>query len=216
MSDTPKGIVESGYEFMADWYLQWVTSQVSPRGRYTDKVLEHAPPKPIILELGCGPGVPITRMLLDKGARVVANDISPKQVAMAKARCPEAELHTGDMTALTFEPASFGGAVSFYAIFHLPREEQKAMLSKIYGWMRPGAVFALNFATVDEEEIHGEFLGHGMYWSSYGVEANKAMMVDVGFEVLEAEELESGDGKLEEDDPDYGVKFLWIAARKAA
>lgn len=214
MSDTPKEIVEQAYDHIAEWYLRWVEGQRSPRERYTNKVLENAPASPCVLELGCGPGVPITRMLLDRGAQVVANDISTKQLSMAKVRCPQATLISGDMAALSFEPASFDGVISFFTIFHLPRAEQKGMLSNIHSWLKPGGMFVFNLATVDEEEIHGEFLGHGMFWSSYGVEDSKAMVRDVGLEVVEAEVLEAGDGQLEESDPDYGVKFMWVVARK--
>lgn len=214
MSEAPKAIVEQAYDHVAEWYLRWVESQHSPREKFTNKLLENAPASPRMLELGCGSGVPITRMLLDRGAEVVANDISTKQLDMAKTRCPQATLIPGDMAALSFEPASFDGVVSFYTIFHLPRAEQKGMLANIHSWLKPGGMFVFNLATVDEEEIHGEFLGHGMFWSSYAVEDSKAMVREVGLEVLEAEVLEAGDGQLEESDADYGVKFLWVVASK--
>jgi ubiquinone/menaquinone biosynthesis C-methylase UbiE len=214
MSDDPKQIVEQAYDYIAEWYLRWVEDQRSPRERYTNKILENALASPHILELGCGSGIPITRMLIDRGAQVVANDISTKQLEMAKVRCPQATLIPGDMAALSFEPESFDGVISFYAIFHLPRAEQKGMLSNICSWLKPGGMFVCNLSTVDEEAIHGEFLGHGMFWSSYSVEDSKAMVRDAGFELIEAEVLEAGDGQLEESDPDYGVKFLWLVARK--
>ena len=212
--ETPKQIVEQAYDYMADWYLEWIQDQRSPREVYTKKVLDNAPPSPRILELGCGPGVPITRMLLDQGAQVVANDLSARQISMARDRCPQATFIPGDMTGLSFDPASFDGITSFFTIFHLPRAEQKDMLSKIHSWLKPGGMFVCNLATIDEEEIHGEFLGHGMFWSSYGEEDNVAMVKDAGLEVVEVEVLEAGDGKLEESDPDYGAKFMWITAKK--
>jgi SAM-dependent methyltransferase len=222
MDDNPKQLVSQAYDHIAQWYLDWATSQRSPREHYTDKLLSHTPPSPRILELGCGAGLPITRMLLDRGAEVVANDISAKQVEMARARCPQATLIEGDMLALDFEPASFDGVVAFYSIFHLPRAEQKGMFAKIHSWLKPGGWIVFNLATLDEEEVHGEFLGHGMFWSSYSVEDSKAMVADVGLEVVEAEVLEAGEVKfdegdvkpLDENDPDYGVKFLWVVARK--
>lgn len=216
MDQPPKQVVQEAYDEIAGWYLQWVEGQKSPREHYTEIVLKGAPSNPHILELGCGAGIPITRLLLDRGASVVANDISSKQIAMAQERCPGAQYHAGDMTTLSYPPSSFDGAVSFYAIFHLPRAEQKGMLAKIYEWLRPGTLFAFNLATMDEEEIHGEFLGHGMFWSSFSVEDSEAMIKEVGFELLESRVMEAGDGKLGEDDPDFGVKFLWIVAKKAA
>ena len=220
MSEDPKKICEDAYDAIADWYLQWQQSleSSSPRRRYAELVLQAAATtaSPRFLEHGCGAGVPITRMFLDRGAKVVANDLSSTQTAMAKAQCPEAEILTGDMTTLAFPPTSFDGAACFYAIFHLPRAEQKPMLASIYAWLKPGSMFVCNFATEDEEEIHGEMMGHGMFWSSFGTEDSKAMLTEVGFEIVLAEVVESGDGKLDEDDPDYGVKFLWIAASKGA
>jgi ubiquinone/menaquinone biosynthesis C-methylase UbiE len=214
MSEDPKQIVEQAYDHVADWYLSWVSNERSPRERYTDKLLSNAPPSPHVLELGCGPGVPVTRKLLDRGARVVANDISMRQLDMARERCPEATFLPGDMAALIFAPNSFDGIICFYTIFHLPRAEQKDMLTRILSWLKPGGMFVCNFATVDEEEIHGEMLGHGMFWSSFAAEESKEMMMAVGFELVVDEVVEAGDGKLEEGDADYGVKFLWLAAKK--
>lgn len=220
MPDEAKEINEQAYDRIADWYLDWATSQASPRERYTEKVLANVKnndTSPRILEIGCGAGLPITRMLLDRGATVVGNDISSKQIEMARARCPEprATFVCGDMTrALAFAPASLDGAVSFYSVFHLPRAEQPGMLAKVRAWLKPGALFAFNLATVDAEEIHGEMMGHGMFWSSFDVEGNKAMVAAAGFDAVEVEVLEAGDGQLEEGDPDYGVKFMWITAKR--
>ena len=155
-------------------------------------------------------------MLLERGASVIGNDISTKQIQMAQARCPEATFMSGDMAKLEFEPSTFDGITCFYAIFHLPREEQKTMLQKILSWLKPGGMLVFNTATIDSEEIHGEMMGHGMFWSSFDVKGNKAMVSDAGFVDIDAEVIEAGEGKLEEDDPDYGVTFLWISAKKAA
>lgn len=214
MSETPQKTVARAYDNVAEHYLQWVKEQPSPRERYTKKVLENAPSSPHILELGCGAGFPITRMLLDHGASVVANDISSKQIEMAKASCPQATFELGDMLALDFGPESFDGIISFYAIFHLPRLQQKEVFSNISSWMKPGGMFVCSLAAIDKEEIHGELLGHGMFWSSYSVEENRRIVQEAGLDVVQAEVLEAGDGQLSEDDPDYGVKFLWLAARK--
>ncbi|KAL5358592.1 aquaporin-like protein [Aspergillus floccosus] len=210
MPGTPEDIVEYAYDNITEWYLQWVESQKSPRQRYTKLLLDKLQPYPSILELGCGPGVPIVKMLLEQGAQVVANDISTKQIEMARARCPGAKLVAGDMTTLTFEPASFDGVVSFYTLFHLPRTKLKAMLIKIHDWLKPGGIFVLNLATIDEEEIHGEFLGYGMFWSSYGVDESREILSEIGFDVLQAEVLHAGDGKLEEGDPDFDAEFMWV------
>lgn len=211
LSDS-KLIVQEAYDHLAPWYLTWISaSQPSPREGYTNKVLQHAfattkAPKPTILELGCGPGLPITQHLLQNNARVLANDLSQTQLTLAKTHCPTATFLPGDMTLLTLPPASLDGAISFFTLFHLPRSEQETMLARIYSWLKPGAVLACNFATVDEEAIYGEMMGRGIFWSGYGVERNRGMVVGAGFEVLREEVLES--------EADGGVEFMWVLARK--
>jgi SAM-dependent methyltransferase len=218
MSDA-KLINSQAYNHLATWYLDWINTQSStspsPRETYALKVLElkrsekaASSSPPSILELGCGPGVPITRLLLDQGAHVLANDISPEQIRLAKAanRSPRATFVPGDMAALSLPAAGFDGVVCFFTLFHLPRAEQGPMLAKIYEWLKPGGLLVCNFATFDEEEIYGEMMGHGIFWSGFGVEGNREMLTDVGFEIEREEVLES--------EADGGNEFQWIAARK--
>ena len=80
--------------------------------------------------------------------------------------------------------------------------------------MKPGGVFVFNLAVIDEEEIHGEMMGYGMFWSSYGEHENCDILKQVGFELLEVEKVKAGDGNLEKDEPDYDSEFLWVMARK--
>ncbi|KAG9376653.1 O-methyltransferase [Pyrenophora tritici-repentis] len=186
---------------------QSVSQQSSPRERYTQTLLKKLPPSPHILELGCGPGIPTLRSLLDQGAHVVANDISTAHIQMAHRSCPEAKLLIGDMTALNFAPSTFHGAIGFYTLFHLPRSKLRGMLTKIHTWLKPGGVFAFNLATIDEEEIHGEVLGYGMFWSGYGVGHSRRLVEEVGFEVLLGEVVKAGKGRLEEWDQDLRRRF---------
>jgi len=258
MSDA-KLVNTEAYDHLADWYLSWVSAQISPRERYAAKVLEKYNPKnngngngkdndndlgeikdqitsvpssssppsssppppppqpqpqqpPYILELGCGPGHPITTLLLSAGARVIANDISPAQIAKAKlhshshAHSSRVTFIASDMTLLSLPPSTLDGAICFFTLFHLPRAEQPPMLSKIFSWLKIGALLVCNFATFDEEEIYGEMMGMGIFWSGFDVGQNRAMLVDAGFEIEEEEVLES--------EADGGNEFQWVAARK--
>ena len=214
MSEAPENIVEHAYDHIAQWYLEWVESDMSPRQRYTKRFLDRLPAAPSVLELGCGPGVTVLNMLVDRGAQVTANDISAKQIEMAKARCPNVKFVAGNMATLTFEAESFHGVLSFYTLFHLPRAQLEDLLAKIYTWIKPGGLFVFNLAGLDEEEIHGEMMGYGMFWSSYGMQKNCEILEDIGFELLEVETVKAGDGKLEEHEPDYESEFVWVMARK--
>lgn len=224
MSDA-KLVNTEAYDHLATWYLSWVSAQTnSPRERYAAKVLENynknasestpssPTQQPSILELGCGPGIPITALLLSSGAHVLANDISPAQIALAKTKThphpqnSQVKFVAGDMATLSLPPSTLDGVVCFFTLFHLPRAEQPPMLSKIHSWLKVGGLLVCNFATFDEEEIYGEMMGCGIFWSGFGVQENRAMVAEAGFEIESEEVLES--------EVDGGNEFWWVAARK--
>lgn len=80
------------------------------------------------------------------------------------------------------------------------------MLARIFSWLRPGGLLVCNFATFDEEEIYGEMMGHGIFWSGFDAVGNRTMLIDAGFEI-EMEEILGSDA-------DGGNEFQWIAAKK--
>jgi cyclopropane fatty-acyl-phospholipid synthase-like methyltransferase len=145
-----------------------------------------------VLDLGCGTGVPIARTLGDAGLRVIGIDMSAGQLALARAQVPGAALIRGDMTTCAFAPASFDAVVSFYAIFHLPREQHEALFTRIATWLRPGGYLLASLATNDEPAYTEDFFGTEMYWSNYGKETYRAMLDRCGFEVLAESTLSHG------------------------
>lgn len=212
-------MIKTSYDAMASSYNTWATSQSSPRTTYTTQILASiTSPSPLILELGCGAGLPISRQILDSGARLIANDISTTQIALARQSCPDANATfiPGDMLTLSFDPETFDGGVAFFSIFHLPREEQKVMFEKVFTWMKRGSKLAFNLGSEDKEEINGEFFGKEMFWSGWGVERSLEILRDVGFVTEKWKVRDAGDGEevLGEEDPDYGVRFLWVVCRK--
>jgi SAM-dependent methyltransferase len=74
-----------------------------------------------IADLGCGPGH-VARYLADRGAHVIAIDLSPRMIDIARELHPGLEARVGDMTALDLPDASLAGAVLFYAIVHTAPE----------------------------------------------------------------------------------------------
>ncbi|KAF2164521.1 hypothetical protein M409DRAFT_56774 [Zasmidium cellare ATCC 36951] len=208
-----KKIVQDGYDKMAEKYDDWTKDDPRNRTHYTELLIKNLPPNATVLEIGCGAGAPILEMLAKTGAKVLANDISTAMIELAKKRCPEATFMPGDMTALDIAPSSLHAVAAFFSIIHLPREEQPTMLSKIHGWLADGGQTAFTLACMDASEIRSSFFGQDMFWSSFDVKSSKAMVQAAGFEILQAEVLEVAED-VDPDDPDYGVKFLWILAKK--
>ncbi|KFX97108.1 hypothetical protein O988_05036 [Pseudogymnoascus sp. VKM F-3808] len=212
-NDKARQLVEDGYDKIANTYLEWTTTKKTPRLAYLEKMLAKmdAPKDAVVLELGCGAGVPGTQLLSSRCGKVIANDISKAQIELAKTRVEGAhvDFRQGDMTKLEFEPASLDAVVAFYSIFHLPREEQPVLFKRIYSWMKPGSHMLCNLAASDIPGATAEnWLGSSMYWSSFDVETNLGLLREAGFTVTEHEILEDDeDGKI--------IPFLWILAEKS-
>jgi len=206
--DSPKKLVERGYDKIASQYLEWTTSQPSSRPKYLQVLLEHLPNQSRVLELGCGAGVPGTQ-ILDAHHKVIANDISAAQIELAKKLVPGASFIQGDMMSLDFPQRSFEAVVAFYSIIHLPREEQKILFTRIFEWLEDDGYFLTNLGTTDNSGVlNPDWLGSSMYWSSFDASTNKRIIQQAGFEVLQAEIVaEEEDGKL--------VPFLWVLAKKS-
>ena len=101
-------------------------------GMAFDAVAEARPAR--VLEVGCGPGELAARIGGELGAEVVAVDISPRMVELARARGVDARV--GDVQALPFEDASFDCAVAAWMLYHVPDVERA--LSELARVLRRG------------------------------------------------------------------------------
>ena len=202
----PRGLVEAGYDRMADSYL----ASKGPLEPATVALLEGLTrglaPGARVLDLGCGAGVPVTHWLADRFI-TIGVDFSAQQLALARRHVPGAALVRADMGALEFAPGSFDAAVACYSIIHLPRDEQPALIARIARWLRPGAAFLATWATGAWEGEERDWLGWGapMWWSHFDGETSLALLRRAGF-AIESAETRSGQNE----------KWLWVLARKPA
>ncbi|KAI1776536.1 S-adenosyl-L-methionine-dependent methyltransferase [Hypoxylon cercidicola] len=145
-NDIAVGIVVI-YPRSGEWRFEFVAAPAGPNG------IRHQRPQLRVLELGCGPGLPVTGKLLSHPTlHVTANDISTAQISLARANLLGAAGNTdaekrlalveGDMAELAFPGRSFDAVVALYSLIHLPRAEQADMIGKIARWLKPGGYLA--------------------------------------------------------------------------
>jgi SAM-dependent methyltransferase len=204
----PKRVVEQGYDRIAERHLGWIHGiRVDERALYTSVLLNGLPAGAEVLDLGCGAGVPTTRQLARR-FRVTGVDISARQIALARQDVPEAQFIQADITQLDFAPASFDAVSAFYAIIHVPRQEQSKLLRDIALWLRPGGLLVATMGARSMKADYDEdFLGAPMYWSSFDSETNRRLVEEAGLDVISARE---------ETAEEFGerVTFLWVVAQK--
>ncbi len=203
----PKRIVAEGYDTISERYLAWSALRPSEtRLRYLGLALELIPAGSDVLELGCGAGIPMTAALAEVRT-VTGVDISATQIEAARRNVPAATFTLADMTTLDYEPASFDAVVAFYALTHVPRDEQAGLLERIRRWLRPGGLFLASMGADDEPgDVEADWLGVDMYFSHFGAKANRRLVAKAGF-VMDRSEI-----AVEPEDR-HDARFLWVVAR---
>ncbi|EXJ59061.1 hypothetical protein A1O7_06492 [Cladophialophora yegresii CBS 114405] len=211
-TNDPKVLVQMGYDKIATNYLEWTSGKPTARLEYLGKLLTHLEnaPQATVLELGCGAGIPGTKLLAERCGHVIANDISESQIELAQTNVPGAHIHfiKDDMTSLALEALSLQAVVAFYSIIHLPRGEQQTIMAQIWTWLSPGGYLVCNLGVKDDPGTTTEWLGSAqMYWSSFDAATNLQSLQRIGFTIIDSHILsDDEDGRI--------VPFLWVLARK--
>jgi cyclopropane fatty-acyl-phospholipid synthase-like methyltransferase len=165
-----RDLVRRGYDAISVAYRsddgQAADSSAEDVSRYAGWVEELAsllPSHAVVVDLGCGAGLPATRGLTDHGLRVLGLDFSAVQLSRARRLVPAASLVQADMTAAHLRQASVDAVVSFYALIHVPLDDQRALFPRIRSWLRPGG-YLLAITGADRWTGTDTYLGAEMFW----------------------------------------------------
>ncbi len=202
---TPQHVVRAGYDAIGERYHQW--SHASPtRLRMVDLVLGRLQPRSVVVDLGCGPGDPATRLLAEAGHLVLGVDLSRGQLEIARRLAPQASLVQADLTRFALAPASVDAVVSFYALGHLPAATHAPLLAAVAGWLRPGGLLLTSAPLGAGDGSDDDWLGVPMFFGGIGVEATLAAVEDARLRVDSAEVVV--------EDHTGAERFLWVAATR--
>lgn len=183
-------VVRAGYDAIAARYLAERTRE----GRDVDALVElvgRLPDGAMVLDAGCGAGVPVAGRIRDEGRRVVGLDLSIEQLRLGNDHVNGWSPVQGDLARLPFADATFDAVVSFYAVIHVPRSLHAAIFDEVRRVLRPAglALLCLGAGDLPEDLDPQSWLGAPMYWSRFDADTNLAMLRQAGLEVVEHEEI---------------------------
>jgi SAM-dependent methyltransferase len=165
-----RDLVRRGYDAISVAYrsddgmpASSTSEDVSRYAGWVEELASLLPSRAVVVDLGCGAGLPATRELSDRGLRVLGVDFSAVQLSRARQLVPAASLLRADMTALHLQHGSVHAVVSFYALIHVPLEDQRTLFPRIRSWLRPGG-FLLAITGADRWSGIGSYLGAQMFW----------------------------------------------------
>jgi|SRR5690242_7331382 len=106
-----------------------------------------------VLDLGCGSGLPITKVLADEGLDVHALDASPSLVQAFRANLPEIAVACEAVEDTEFFGRTFDGVVAWGLIFLLSAEEQRRLIQRVATVLRPEGRFLFTACGVTEPVV---------------------------------------------------------------
>jgi SAM-dependent methyltransferase len=134
------------------------------------------------LDIGCGTGGRLMNELLGAGFTVTGIDVSAGMLEIARKRHPSVELLHEDICVWT--PArSYDLVIAWDSTFHVPKEHQASVVTKICNALHAGGVFLFTAGGVDAE-ITGEMHGQQMYYSSLADREYVRLVGDAGCRCL--------------------------------
>jgi SAM-dependent methyltransferase len=200
-----KAIVRCGYNSIVQSYLS-TRSAESEDMRLLDDLMDRLPKGALILDAGCGAGIPISQ-ILSKSFQVIGIDFAENQVIVAHKQVPNAVFVCQDMTNLGFKDSTFDAICSYYAIIHVPRNEHEGIYQRFCRLLKPSGIALLCLGASDlEEDIVDSYLGSRMYWSHFDAETNLRMVRGSGFEIIYS--------KIISDSTSPGSSHLFVLMQK--
>ncbi|GAA1589868.1 class I SAM-dependent methyltransferase [Kribbella sancticallisti] len=193
-AESAKDLVRRGYDALSARYDDSYQGETKYEA-WIQELLEDLGEGSRVLDLGCGSGLPVARALVSAGHRVLGVDISEVQVRRARELVPQGEFVRADATKLELPSASFDAVVSFYALIHIPLNEQAPLLQRIAGWLRPGGRFVGTtghdaWTGAEENWLGGEV---PMWWSHADAATYRKWLERSGLVVEREEFVPEGD-----------------------
>lgn len=95
-----------------------------------------------VLDLGCGPGIPVTRALVRKKFRVTGIDLSEEMVSLARKNVPQATFSRVSITDIPYRE-EFDGIVASYSLLCLNPKNFRKAAARISRALKKGGFFLL-------------------------------------------------------------------------
>jgi len=168
------------YDLIAEWYA---SVRVDSTGVPEVSALASSLPRgSLVLDVGCGNGIPLTKALLSEEHRVVSLDSSGAMLRHFRLNYPAVPAVQATVQSCPFMDAIFDAAVAWGIMFHLNPEDQIRAIANVSRVLRTGAPFL--FTSGDEDCFHGKVSNmNGVeFWHfSYSIDTYGRLLRDHGF-----------------------------------
>jgi len=177
----------NGYEGIADAFVSARSTTIGvKRVRDWAKAL---PRGAAVVDLGCGPGIPITAVLVAEGLSVHGVDAAPSFVQAFRRNLPNTPVACEAVQDSRFFDRTFDGVLAWGLIFLLSPDDQRRLIQRIAGILVPGGRLLF---TSPAETGSGPDMMTGRESRSLGAEEYRRQLSAVGLAVTRQYEDEDG------------------------
>ena len=138
------------------------------------------PPQSSVIDLGCGPGFPITAVLIEEGLEVFVVDAAPSLVAAFQQNLPGTPVVCESVLESSFFNRKFDAVLSIGLIFLLRADGQRRLIQRFADALVPGG--HLLFTAPAEPGIWTDVMT-GLQSTSLGAEEYRSQLAAVGLSV---------------------------------
>ena len=174
----------NGYESIsAEWLARRGNSKTRSNAIGVKEVRKWAKALPhgsSVIDLGCGPGFPLTAVLVEEGLQVFGVDGSPSFVAAFQQNLPGTPIICESVLESRFFDRTFDAVVSIGLIFLLKAEEQHRLIRRFADALVPGG--RLLFTSTAQPHVWNDVM-IGMESISLGGEEYRRHLSAVGLSV---------------------------------
>lgn len=146
-------------------------------------------PGSTVLDLGCGTGLPVTRVLIEEGLSPFAIDASPAMVSAFRTNCPGVPVACEPAESSAFFDRRFQGILAVGLVFLLPPAAQDALIRRAATALEEGGGFLF---TAPARACTWKDVLTGRDSISLGAPAYRERLVAAGLRVV-AEHQDEGD-----------------------
>ncbi len=140
-----------------------------------------------VIDLGCGPGFPITAVLVDEGLHVFGVDAAPSFVTAFRRNLPDTPIICEAVQESRLFNRTFDAALAWGLMFLLQAEDQHRLIQRVAEVLMPGG--RLLFTSTAKPAVWNDAMT-GLESLSLGAEQYRKLLEAVGISVAEEYEDE--------------------------
>jgi SAM-dependent methyltransferase len=139
-------------------------------------------PGSVILDLGCGTGIPVSKILIEEGMRVYGIDASPTLAKAFHQNFPDSLIVCEPAEDSSFFDRQFDAIIAWGLLFLMPEDAQIRLIRKVAMALKAGGRFLF---TAPDKPITWNDIMTGLGSRSLGEKKYKEIMTFAGLSVLE-------------------------------